>query len=155
MPPSALAALDRALSLQPDAPMILYSRGVVMTQLQRPQEALANYDRALALQPNLTLARGNRAMAALNICDWNRAAAIGPELAQMVAAGIPFAPLTLLGYSDDKQLQLQCARVTSHAVMPRPPTRCGTANVMTMTASGWRMFRRISANMRWRFNWRN
>jgi protein O-GlcNAc transferase len=117
----ALAALDRALGLQPDAPMILYSRGVVMTQLQRPQEALANYDRALALQPNLTLARGNRAMAALNICDWSRAAQIGPELAQMVATGIPFAPMTLLGYSDDKGLQLQCARVTSHAVVPQPP----------------------------------
>ncbi len=115
-PAEALTALDKALLLQPGAAMLHYSRGVMMGQLLRPKEALACYDRALELDPGLQLARGNRAMAALNICDWGRADEIGAELAGLVAAGVPFAPLTLQGYSDDKALLLRCARNTIAAL---------------------------------------
>ncbi len=120
-PAEALAALDRALALQPGGAMIVYSRGVMMSQLGRHEEALANYDRALALDPSLTLARGNRAMAARNICAWNRTAEIGPELDAMVRAGIPFAPMSLLAYSSDKALQLQAGHNAVATLMPQRP----------------------------------
>jgi protein O-GlcNAc transferase len=117
----ALAALDRALALQPQAAMILYSRGVMMSQLGRHDDALANYDRALALDPGLTLARGNRAMAARNICAWDRTAQIGPELEGMVRAGIPVAPMSFVAYSSDKALQRQAGRNAVAALMPQMP----------------------------------
>jgi predicted O-linked N-acetylglucosamine transferase (SPINDLY family) len=120
-PGEALAALDRALMLQPNAAMILYSRGVVMTQLLRHQEALANYDRALALDPKLGLARGNRAMAALNICDFARAGEIGSEMVEMVRTGVPFAPLNILGTSQDKALHRRCAENMLQATLPPRP----------------------------------
>ncbi|MDB5740832.1 MAG: putative O-linked N-acetylglucosamine transferase, family [Alphaproteobacteria bacterium] len=117
----ALAALDRALALQPGSAMVIYSRGVMMSQLGRHEEALANYDRALALDPNLMPARGNRAMAARNICAWDRTAEIGPELEAMVRAGLPVAPMSLLAYSSDKALQLQAGRNAVAALMPQRP----------------------------------
>jgi protein O-GlcNAc transferase len=117
----ALAALDRALALQPGSATIVYSRGVMMSQLGRHEEALANYDRALALDPKLVMARGNRAMAARNICAWERAAGIGAELEAMVQAGLPVAPMSLVAYSSDKALQLQAGRNAVAALMPQRP----------------------------------
>ena len=117
----ALATLDRALALQPDSATIVYSRGVMMSQLGRHDEALADYDRALALDPKLVMARGNRAMAARNICAWDRTAGIGAELAAMVRAGLPVAPMSLLAYSSDKVLQLQAGRNAVAALMPQRP----------------------------------
>lgn len=115
----ALASFDRALTLKPDAAATIYSRGVVLGGLGRHAEALANYDRALALQPNLTLASGNRALSALNINDWARTAQIAPEITAMVQAGIAIPPQTLLGYSGDKQLQLQAGRNMLRSLVPQ------------------------------------
>jgi protein O-GlcNAc transferase len=117
----ALAALDRALALQPGSAMITYSRGVMMSQMGRHQDALADYDRALALDPNLMLARGNRAMAARNICAWDRTAEIGPELEAMVRTGLPVAPMSFMAYSGDRALQLQTGRNAVTALMPQRP----------------------------------
>jgi protein O-GlcNAc transferase len=117
----ALATLDRALALQPDSATIVYSRGVMMSQLGRHEEALANYDRALALDPKQVMARGNRAMAARNICAWDRTAGIGAELAAMVQAGLPVAPMSFVAYSSDKALQLQVGRNAVAALMPQRP----------------------------------
>ena len=109
----ALAALDQALALQPDVVTALYNRAVVLVALERHAEALAYYDRALAADPNYTPAQANRAMVALNLCDWPRVAQISP---QSVAFTGP--PLTLLGYSDDKQLQMRCAIDTVRGLVP-------------------------------------
>jgi protein O-GlcNAc transferase len=117
----ALATLDRALALQPGSATIVYSRGVMMSQLGRHEEALANYDRALALDPKLVMARGNRAMAARNICAWDRTAGIGAELAAMVQAGLPVAPMSFVAYSSDKALQHQAGRNAVAALMPQRP----------------------------------
>jgi len=111
----ALAPLDRALALQPAAAAVLYNRGVVLAGLERYREALDSYDRALALDPGYLPALANRAMAALNLCDWARVAQTAPELAIQIAP-----PLTFLGISGDKQLQLQCAAGTVRALMPKP-----------------------------------
>jgi predicted O-linked N-acetylglucosamine transferase (SPINDLY family) len=114
----SLAALDAALGLKPDTAAICHNRGAVLTALERHQEALDSYDRALALDPDYLPARANRAMVMLGLCDWDRVAQTPPsEVAQFAP------PLTLLGYSDDKQLQLQCAMGVIRALVPEalPP----------------------------------
>jgi protein O-GlcNAc transferase len=111
----ALVALDRALALQPTAAAVFYNRGVVLAGLERYREALESYDQALALDPGYAPALANRAMAALNLCDWARVAEISPELAVTVAP-----PLTFLGMSGDKQLQLECAAGTVRVLTPKP-----------------------------------
>jgi protein O-GlcNAc transferase len=74
-----------------------------------------SYDRALSLDPGYTPARANRAMVALTLCDWARVA----RTPSGEVAGVA-PPLTFLGYSDDKELQLQCAAGTIQTLVPRP-----------------------------------
>jgi protein O-GlcNAc transferase len=111
----ALKALDLAASLQPGMAGVHYNRGVVLAGLERNGEALAAYDRALALDPSYVPAQTNRAMAALNLCAWDRVAEITPEQAAAIAS-----PLTCLGLSADKALQRQCAVRAVQAFAPRP-----------------------------------
>lgn len=111
----ALAALDQALKLQPNAAAVHFNRGVVLAELERHGAALESYDRALALEPNYAPALSNRAMVILNLCDWDRAAQFAPEQAVMLAP-----PLTFLGVSDDKALQLACASGAARGLAPRP-----------------------------------
>ncbi len=111
----ALEALDSARQLKPDTAAIHYNRGAVLAALERDQEALESYDRALALDPDYLPARANRSMVALELCDWDRVAATSlQELAEVAP------PLTFLGYSDDKQLQLQCAARMVGNLVPEP-----------------------------------
>lgn len=113
-PAEAIVALDRALALQPNIALLHFNRGVVLGESQRHREALESYDRAVALDPASAPALSNRVMAALNLCDWDR-------LAQMTQDGsILFAPpLTLLGVTGDKQLQLSRAAAATGAMSPR------------------------------------
>ena len=104
----SLAALDQALALQPRVVTTLYNRAVVLVALERYAEALECYDRVLAEDPGYMPAMANRANVVLNLCDFARAARISPA---SVASTGPV--LTLMGYSDDKQLQLQCAAATA------------------------------------------
>jgi predicted O-linked N-acetylglucosamine transferase (SPINDLY family) len=112
---AALAALDRAVALQPAATTAHFNRGVVLAALERNREALESYDRVLALDPNYMPAFANRAVVLLALCDWTRVAEIAPERA---AAIVP--PLTFLGLSGDKQLQLQCAAAAVRNLVPKP-----------------------------------
>jgi predicted O-linked N-acetylglucosamine transferase (SPINDLY family) len=112
----ALAALDAAMALKQDLAALHHNRGVVLTGLERYREALESYDRALALDPNYLPARTNRAVAVLTLCAWDRVAEMeASELAQVAP------PLTFFGYSDDKQLQLQCAMATLRRLVPALP----------------------------------
>ena len=111
----ALASLDQALALQPNAAAVHFNRGVVLAELERYREALESYDRVLAHGPNYAPALANRAMVTLSLCDWDRAAQIPAEQAVMLAT-----PLTFLGLSDDKKLQLTCASATARRLAPRP-----------------------------------
>jgi predicted O-linked N-acetylglucosamine transferase (SPINDLY family) len=116
--PEALAALDAALALRPDTAAIHHNRGAVLAALERHREALESYDRALALDAGYLPARANRTKVMLDLCDWDRVAAADmPELVQVAS------PLTFLGYSDDKQLQLQCAAGAVRSLAPKklPP----------------------------------
>jgi len=112
---AALAALDKALALQPNAAAVHFNRGVVLAELERHREALESYDRVLQLEPAYGPALANRAMVALSLCDWDRVAQIPAEQAVMLAP-----PLTFLGLSDDKALQLACATATARTLAPKP-----------------------------------
>ncbi len=111
----ALAALNAAMALRPNAAAVYHNRGAVLVNLERYREAIDSYDRALELDPGYVPARANRVMVALNLCDWDRVARMP---AGEIAATAP--PLALLGYSDDKALQLQCATGAVMALVPAP-----------------------------------
>ncbi|MEO8301732.1 MAG: tetratricopeptide repeat protein [Rhizomicrobium sp.] len=109
----SLAALNAALALRPGVAAIFHNRGAVLVGLERHREAMESYDRALELDPGYIPARANRTMVALNLCDWDR---VARTPAQEIAAVAP--PLTFLGYSDDKALQLQCAMGATRTLVP-------------------------------------
>ncbi|HVW72856.1 MAG TPA: tetratricopeptide repeat protein [Rhizomicrobium sp.] len=111
----ALAALDQALKLQPDVAAVHFNRGVVLAELERHREALESYDRVLSLDSAYAPAIANRAMTMLALCDWDRVAQLVPE---QIAAVAP--PLTFLGLSADKRLQLASATATTRALAPKP-----------------------------------
>lgn len=111
----ALAALNAALALKPHTAAIFHNRGAVLVGLERHREAMESYDRALELDPGYMPARANRAMVALNLCDWERVA--GTPVSEVAAIS---PPLTFLGYSDDKALQLQCAMGAVRGLGPEP-----------------------------------
>jgi predicted O-linked N-acetylglucosamine transferase (SPINDLY family) len=88
-----------------------YNSAVALAHLQRFSEALAGFDAALAANPRHPYALSGAANAARNLCDWTRTAALEQEIARAVAEkSVVIAPFTLLGYSDDAVLQLQCAQ---------------------------------------------
>jgi len=111
----SLAALDAALVLRPGTAAVFHNRGAVLVGLERYREAMESYDRALELDAGCIPARANRAMVALNLCDWER---VARTPVSEVAAVAP--PLTFLGYSDDKALQLQCAMGATRTLVPAP-----------------------------------
>ena len=120
----ALAAYDQALSLKPDYAEALNNRGEALQQLKRHDEALAAFDGATAMQPQ---AFGGAAMAALDLCDWNRTAAIGTQMEKRIAAGESISPWVLLGYSGDEALQRQCAANVIAERFPNAPPPLATA----------------------------
>lgn len=104
----AVISYDRALEIRPDYPQAQSNRGGALQQLKRHDEALESFERAGA-QPH---AFGGAAMAALNLCDWERMNRIGAQMPARVTAGESIPPWVLLGYSGDEMLQLQCATNT-------------------------------------------
>lgn len=147
----ALGCFDRALALRPQDAEIWNNRGNALQGLMRHDDAVASYERALAIRPDYFEAHGNRggalqqlkrydealasferagtqahafggaAMAALNLCDWNRAERMGTQMPARIAAGEAIPPWVLLGYSGDEMLQLQCAKNAIRARFPTLP----------------------------------
>jgi len=119
----AVASYDRALALRPDYPEAQSNRGGALQQLKRHDEALDSFERAGG-QPH---AFGGAAMAALNLCDWDRTARIGAQMPARITAGEAVPPWVLLGYSSDEMLQLQCARNVIQTRFPHlPPAMAAT-----------------------------
>ncbi|SNB65784.1 Tfp pilus assembly protein PilF [Rhodoblastus acidophilus] len=71
----ALALLGEALALQPNHPIALDNRGVILKELRRYDAALADFDRALALDPFSPAILNNRAIALLAAERWEAALA--------------------------------------------------------------------------------
>jgi predicted O-linked N-acetylglucosamine transferase (SPINDLY family) len=118
----ALAAYDQALRLRPDYPEALNNRGNALQSLKRHEEALASFDRAGAPEAMI-----GAAMAALDLCDWARTEKIGQELERRIRGGEAVPPWTLLGYSEDENLQRQCAANVIRSRFPvQPPPLAAT-----------------------------
>lgn len=109
----ALAAYDQALALDPAHAQTLNNRGSALQQLMRYEEALASFEKAGSPE-----AFGGAAMAALNLCDWDRVEGIAGEIERRIRAGQTVLPWVLLGYSGDEALQRQCA---AHVISRRFP----------------------------------
>ena len=115
----ALSDFDKALAIAPNHVEALNNRGNAFRELKHYEAALNDFERALTLAPEHRYAFGGLADSALKICDWRRMDGIDREMSTRInekAAIVP--PLTLLGYSNDPVLQLQCARTNIKHVAP-------------------------------------
>ncbi len=116
----ALASYDRALAVQPDYAEAHSNRGLTLYKLKRFEEALASYDRALAMKPDHAYALSGIADCVNELCNWRRRTDVADKvIAQILEKKSIIYPFTLLGYSGDPSLQLQCAR---NYVADRAPT---------------------------------
>jgi predicted O-linked N-acetylglucosamine transferase (SPINDLY family) len=120
---AALASYDRALAVRPDYAEALFNRGNTLKELTRLDEALASYDRALTVKPDHAYAFSEAADCVIKLCDWDRRTRFAADLNTHVAGKKSIiSPFTLLVYSDDPALQLQCARnFIEHLVPLLPP----------------------------------
>lgn len=104
----ALADVDRAVQLAPGFAEAHFHRANILQDLKRHDEAFEAYEITRKLDPRHPFALGSIAWMALNLCDWDRAAAIAPELKS--DRGAIVSPLVLLGYDSDAALQLDATR---------------------------------------------
>lgn len=84
--PTALKALDKAISLEPDDASLLTNRGVLYYRSNRLREAMKDYSEALRLEPKNKVARYNRAILRTLVGelepalqDWNIVIAAEPQ----------------------------------------------------------------------------
>jgi protein O-GlcNAc transferase len=120
----AHAAFSEAIRIKPDYAEAFYNHGVVLQELNRFDEALASYDNALALKPDHARSFGGAIDCVNKLSDWRRATALANDISAHVSqrkSGI--SPFTLLGYSGDPLLQLQCARNFAADGVQRPSQR--------------------------------
>ena len=107
----ALASYNSALALRPDYADALSNRGAALRELKRFEEALASYDRALEVKPDHARAFNGIADCVNRLCDWGRKRDVADEvIANISGRKSIISPFTLLGYSGDPLVQLQCAR---------------------------------------------
>jgi predicted TPR repeat methyltransferase len=84
--PRPLESYDRAIALRPDYAEAFTNRGIVLAELDRPEEALQSYERAVAIAPDYAEAFYNRGNALRDLCriedaaeSYERAIALVPE----------------------------------------------------------------------------
>ncbi len=122
----ALASYAKALAIDPGLLEALSNRGHTLREMHRPYEALASYEEVLAFDPNYCkglAALSDAANAALNLCDWPKAAKFGKEIKLRLAKyGLVVAPLVTLFYDWDPKSQANCAEAYTHdmAAAPQP-----------------------------------
>jgi len=122
----ALANFERAVAIMPDYVEALSNRGAALFDLYRNAEALESFDKVLAIAPDHQNAFEGMAAAALANCDWPRSERIAGELpSRIMERNSAFSPFTLLGYSNDPLLQLECARRIIKGKMPAPTQPLG------------------------------
>jgi predicted O-linked N-acetylglucosamine transferase (SPINDLY family) len=120
----SLADCDRALATHPDFADALFNRGNALVELARPAEAIDSYQKALTADPDHPKALSGLANAAMTAGDWALTAELAPRLKADVLAGTSvIQPFVLMGYHDDNDLQLRCARnyVRQAGPGPQPP----------------------------------
>ncbi len=129
---AALADCDIAIALKPDYADAFNNRGVALQELKRFDEAIESYRRAFALAPDHKFAFSGLADCAIKVCDWTQSDGLFGELRRhIIERRSQVSPFLLLGYSDDAELQLTCAR---HYVLDR----IGAAPRRLEPAAAWR-----------------
>lgn len=107
----AMASFDAALAITPGRANALNGKAGVLFKLKRFEEALAAYGRLRAADLKNPYALGGMLIAAMNLCDWAKVEAIAPDVTRGIADGTAVVPpFPFLGLSDDKALQLKCAK---------------------------------------------
>jgi protein O-GlcNAc transferase len=120
-PREALASYDQALAADPGHARALNSRGQVLAELGDFAQALACHERVLAGSAPVPSALADAANAALNLCDWPKAAEFGAQiLARLGDPNLAVPPLLALYYDWAPQAQAKCARAWMDA-MPALP----------------------------------
>lgn len=118
----ALAHLRQAVCAQPGLADLHFNLGVALQRLKRHEEAAQSLQAALAIAPRMPYALGHRVWNELASCRW---AALEDEVAelrrQVRNEGIPAAPFTLVGATDDAQAQRRCAELHVRASLTAPP----------------------------------
>lgn len=108
----ALASYAAVLEIEPANGHALYNSAVTLSHLNRLEEALARFDATLSSSLGHPYALSGLADAALNLCDWARTGALAGRLAaDVLGRKSVVSPFTLLGYSADASLQLDCAKI--------------------------------------------
>jgi protein O-GlcNAc transferase len=122
----ALASYAKALALDPGLLEALSNRGHTLREMHRPYEALASYEEVLAFDPNYCkglAALSDAANAALNLCDWPKAAKFGKEIKlRLTEYGLIVAPLVTLFYDWDPKSQAKSAElyINDMGAAPQP-----------------------------------
>ncbi|HKB95819.1 MAG TPA: tetratricopeptide repeat protein, partial [Rhizomicrobium sp.] len=119
----ALSSYDEALAIDPSYCKALNSRGAVLSDLGRFDEALTCHERVLSIDPRFPAALADAANAALNLCDWPKAAKFGGEIkARLGEERLVVPPLLVLFYDWDPDSQAKCAKayVSDLAISSRP-----------------------------------
>jgi protein O-GlcNAc transferase len=107
----ACASYERALAISPEHPEAHYNRGLALAMLDRHEEAFASHQAAMQTKPDHPHALAALADAALHICDWSATARLGKQLEIHIRDSRSVViPFTLLGYSDDPELQLRSTK---------------------------------------------
>ena len=107
----ALQYFNQAQGRRPDHAETQFSRADALNALKRHGDAIAGYEKAIALRPDHPYAYSGLAEAALSICDWGRTTELVPRLETLVAERKAIVnPFTLIRFSDQPALHLQCAR---------------------------------------------
>ncbi|MDB5580603.1 MAG: repeat-containing protein, partial [Bradyrhizobium sp.] len=118
----ALPSYDQALAIRPDYVDALNNRAQTYQELKRFEEAQADFDRILQVNPAHAHGFSGAAACAINLSDWDRRERFAPNVAAHIAdRKSGFSPFTLIGYSDDPALQMQCARNYIENRVPYPP----------------------------------
>ncbi|HVV26624.1 MAG TPA: tetratricopeptide repeat protein [Rhizomicrobium sp.] len=117
----SLADCDRAIAIRPGFADAHYNRGNALAGLNQPEQALAAYEQTLAIDPRHPNALSGLANAAMTIGDWARAAGLRDRLkAEVLEGRAVIQPFVLMGYWDDNELQLRCARNYVRQAGPPP-----------------------------------
>jgi protein O-GlcNAc transferase len=122
-PHEALASYDQALAIDPNYCKALNSRGAVLSDLGRFDEALLCHERVLTVDPRFPAALADAANAALNLCDWPKAAKFEGEIRlRLGEERLAVPPLLVLFYDWDADSQIKCAKATvkDMAISSRP-----------------------------------
>ncbi|HWX90920.1 MAG TPA: tetratricopeptide repeat protein [Rhizomicrobium sp.] len=120
-PHEALESYEAALSIEPNYCKAINSRGAVLSDLGRFQEALTCHERVLAIDPHFPTALADAASAALNLCDWPKAAKFGDEIKlHLTGDHLVVPPLLALFYDWGPDVQALCAKAYVKDISSRP-----------------------------------